>query len=458
MTRKTCILPAVLVLLAAVELFAVATNNFFGAIFTSKGDGTTVNQNVYDSKGDVYLNGGPQNTSSQGLPDGTYYFQVTDPGGAVLLSSDNAMCRQLKVAGGRVAGATGLCPHANGTYDSISGSTPVQLVPFSDTPNAGGEYKVWLIRQTSSTSIDPNDSKKINFRSADAKTDNFKVKKVIVAGLDPLLSGKKFYDANGNGSFDPGESGVAGVRVNVYLNSQLYQTTITDNDGNWVVAIPNDISYRVCEQLPTTCPADATGSYWLQTAPAPDSNGERCYSGLAGSSDIEHLNFGNLAFVPPHGGLTLGFWSNKNGQAVMKANDNFAAALLYLKNLNLKKPDGSDFDPASYTDFRNWLLNGNAVNMAYMLSVQLAATSLDVKYGYLSDSTLVDATSLGLGIVSIGTLRNNANSELNISGGNVTFTGNPLRQDEEILKDALDSINNNKLFFASPTPLGVCYP
>ena len=33
------------------------------------------------SRTDVYLNGGPQNTKSSGLSDGTYYFQVTDPGG-----------------------------------------------------------------------------------------------------------------------------------------------------------------------------------------------------------------------------------------------------------------------------------------------------------------------------------------------------------------------------------------
>src|SRR5262245_57768153 len=50
-----------------------APASFFGAIYTSLGDGTTVNQNLYAQKSDVYLNGGPQNENSQGLPDGTYY-------------------------------------------------------------------------------------------------------------------------------------------------------------------------------------------------------------------------------------------------------------------------------------------------------------------------------------------------------------------------------------------------
>ena len=38
-------------------------------------------------QGRVYINGGPQNEDTQGLPDGTYYFQVTNPSGAVLLST-----------------------------------------------------------------------------------------------------------------------------------------------------------------------------------------------------------------------------------------------------------------------------------------------------------------------------------------------------------------------------------
>lgn len=53
-----------------------------GSIFTTTFDGQTVNENSYSSKDAVYISGGPQNTNSNGLPDGTYYFQVTDdPGG-----------------------------------------------------------------------------------------------------------------------------------------------------------------------------------------------------------------------------------------------------------------------------------------------------------------------------------------------------------------------------------------
>ena len=59
-----------------------------------------------------------------------------------VLSTDDISCRQLLVSNGRVSGATGPCPHANGTFNPANGTTPVQLAPFSDTPNKGGQYKV----------------------------------------------------------------------------------------------------------------------------------------------------------------------------------------------------------------------------------------------------------------------------------------------------------------------------
>jgi hypothetical protein len=122
------------------------------------------------------------------------------------------------------------------------------------------------------------------------------------------------------------------------------------------------------------------------------------------------------------------------------------------------KVSTSDNFAKAYGAFRTWLLSGNAVNMAYMLSVQLIATTFDTKYGCLSRSQLVDATSLGLGIITIGSVMDAANAELCGTGGNLTFSGSPLRDDEEILKNFLDAVNNNRLAFASATPCTVCYP
>src|SRR3954463_7991674 len=86
--------------LIGVPLYAHAPS---GAIFTTLSDGSEVNLNIFPSKEDVYLDGGPGPGAPQeaaGLDDGVYVFQITDPSGKVLLSQDPANCRQFNVAGG----------------------------------------------------------------------------------------------------------------------------------------------------------------------------------------------------------------------------------------------------------------------------------------------------------------------------------------------------------------------
>lgn len=500
---------------------AMPANNFFGAIYTSLGDGTAVNHNIYDNKADVYLNGGPQNTNGPGMPNGTYYFQVTNPSGSTLLSTDLASCRQLTVANGVVSGATGPCPHANGTFNPANLSTPVQLIPFNDTPNSGGEYKVWLIRQTSETTV-AGDGIHITFDNKDTKTDNFKVRLTTgtptptpPANVTYTLSGCKFYDRNANGSWDhfntpnyPNEVTIPGVRIIVTVNGVDQPYVETGQDGCWSLpGVQQNAEYSVRELVPNTGMEPAF--YWVQTAPLPDSMNFQGYSGIADgpftcnqdntvcTGQIGDLDFGDVCFGPARGGLTLGYWSNKNGQKTMTTgmvdistypvsnplnlpvadnpnpdsngmnNDLAFLRRLNLINSSLQKKTGntSAFSPTNYADFNTWLLNGNAVNMAYMLSVQLSATSLDVRHKSLFDTQIVDATSLGLGYTSIGSVRIAANEELiyinpsdpTITGAN-TYTGNPLREDEEILKNFLDGVNNNRLPFAQASPCPVVYP
>ena len=54
--------------------------------------------------------------------------------------------------------------------------------------------------------------------------------------------------------------------------------------------------------------------------------------------------------------------------------------------LNLRNANGTNFDPSSYNTFRSWLLSATATNMAYMLSAQLAATSLGLTRSIAGDS------------------------------------------------------------------------
>ena len=78
-----------------------------GAIFTTNADGSIVNGNTkYLSKcglTGVWLDGGPPvnaPSTAAGLPDGEYYFQVTDPSGKVLLSTDPVNNRCVTIESG----------------------------------------------------------------------------------------------------------------------------------------------------------------------------------------------------------------------------------------------------------------------------------------------------------------------------------------------------------------------
>jgi hypothetical protein len=135
-TLGTC--TRLFVILTAVTLLAgLAAAGTNGAIYTTTSTATTVNGNIYTNKADVYLSGGPQNSNAAGLsPDGAYYFQVTDPSGALLLSTEDIKCRVVQVTGGVVSGVpsddaggfgTPGCYHSPGSFNAANGVTPVQL-------------------------------------------------------------------------------------------------------------------------------------------------------------------------------------------------------------------------------------------------------------------------------------------------------------------------------------------
>ncbi len=179
-----------------------------GAIFTTLADGSEVNFNRYPSKEAVYLDGGPGLGAPQtaaGLDDGLYYFQVTDPSGKTLLSQDPIECRQFLVSDGVITAVTGPCPHATG-FDVDHGAVTVQLMPYADTPNRGGEYKVWVTFATELDCSAPGN--KHCFVPRHSKTDNFKVAGFI-REIDVLF----FPDRDGDGMQQWDEYQMSGYHV-----------------------------------------------------------------------------------------------------------------------------------------------------------------------------------------------------------------------------------------------------
>ena len=189
-------------LLVAAAVFALATAVFStavmaaqsgpvtGAIFTTDQNSTFVNGNVYDTATDVYLNGGPRPNApctAAGLPNGDYYFQVTDPSGKVLLSYefvDGANHPFVDISQRKVNVTGGLMKSYSGTrYTGIgkcSGAITVELFPYLRTPNPGGEYKVWMtpVGDYACGLSNPQNDCTIGFFGfipSKSKTDNFKV-------------------------------------------------------------------------------------------------------------------------------------------------------------------------------------------------------------------------------------------------------------------------------------------
>jgi hypothetical protein len=419
-----------------------------GAIYTTKGDGSLVNGNVYDSKEEVYLNGGPPPNapcSAAGLPDGDYYFQVTDPSGTVLLSNDPIGERKVRVTGGVFTQYLGTT-HAVGS-GRCPGAISVALFPYDDTPNPGGEYKVWLTR------VEDYDPTKgvFGFLPAKSKTDNFKVR--MAGGEEPAnvaIYGYKWYDTNTNGLWDEGEPAIPGWRIEK-VPPEPSDVTYTGASGQYSFLVPaNSGPYTISEVPPP--PGWWPAGQWINTTPT---------SGTVtvGTEDVHGPDFGNVC-LGAGGGRTLGFWSNRNGQSVLNGLG-MSTILGQLSALNLVKADGSPFDPNSYTEFRNWILSANATNMAYMLSAQMTAMYLNVRAGFVSASALVYApgtnSANAAGFATVGDLLSEANLEL--AAHPTAYDGDPWRSYQEALKNAFDWANNDRTFvqpgpeacpFASP--------
>jgi hypothetical protein len=157
-------------------LWPTTTAALTGAVYTSNIDGSIINANVdYPSKADVYLTGGPCNGGSH-LAAGDYYFEVTSPNG-VLLSSDSIGSRKFTVANDYIQSTTSHSTHAVNCSPPVTGVT-VQLIPFDDTPNSGGEYKLTIATAATVEACAGFVAASTSFEicnSADSKSDNFKV-------------------------------------------------------------------------------------------------------------------------------------------------------------------------------------------------------------------------------------------------------------------------------------------
>jgi hypothetical protein len=265
-----------------------------GAVFTTNEDGNVVNGNVYEDAVEVFLNGGPivpkgsagskktdskdqkskdNNTNGKngknqkddgrgshgyvkpqpaGLPDGRYYFQVTDPSGRTLLSSDPVEDRQFDVENGYIQNVYGSPSHYYGIltdpFPPDFSHKVVQLAPFNSTPNRGKEYKVWI---TPVAAYRPGRGFH-GFLPTCSKTDNFKARRNDGSSggggqedsIEVTFKGTTYYDENLSHALDRTEKPYPGVMIVVYevfpdgsLSQDPKDAKKSDNNGVWELKV-----------------------------------------------------------------------------------------------------------------------------------------------------------------------------------------------------------------------------
>jgi hypothetical protein len=432
-----------------------------GAIFTTDSTCTGTNVNIFSAKSQVYLDGGPAHPGAAGLPDGYYYVKVTEPDGTLLGTSVGTAN---ETPAHVTSGDFDLCYQLSSILHKASDApaTPFPINGYDTTSNPGGEYKVWV---SSVSSFDSNSS----------KTDNFKVKGTpeceTECGPPPsgTLTIEKCYDANASGACDPGEQKLTGWRMRIQDNLDWIRHTDATGTGPLSLVLDPD-KYCVTESDPVQqnwfhtgvsggAPINpiAPGESQCDSA-TPNANAKTAAQVNLAVDGAEDIVFANVC-VGAGGGLTLGFWSNKNGQKLEDASD-FAA----LTAMNLKKANGTDQDftgnlSQNKSTLNSFLLGANATNMANMLSAQLAAMTLNVRHGNVNGEGLVYAPgALGAnanGFISVNKLIAEANTELGLHP--LSLSGSPYRAYQEALKTALDKANNN-LTFVQSTPCAFSFP
>jgi hypothetical protein len=386
-----------------------------GAIFTTDSTCSGVNLNIYGSKLDVYLDGGPAHPGAASLPDGCYYVQVTDPSGATVLGTSvgSGTEQPFCVVGGEPADCYQLWNILIKGSDASQG--------YDDTPNMGGEYKVWVSTESS-------------FANNSTKTDNFKVREGGGGDQTADLCVRKFYDANVNGIWDTNEVEITGWQFTLFGTVGFDTMQIPHSDTPWCGVVDPD-TFTVMEADPLNPPT------WLHTTPTT----VVITLGVGQHGDVI---FGNVC-LGAGGGLTLGYWSNKNGQKLENAADFTALTALNLRTATGANQDFTGSLAQNKTTLNSFLLGANATNMANMLSAQLAAMTLNVRHAFVNGAAIVSApgcgnTGLNNQFITINDLMAAADAELLVH--NVTTSGSPFRAYQECLKNALDNANNNLNF------------
>lgn len=267
------------------------------------------------------------------------------------------------------------------------------------------------------------------------------------AGVGPIASvlrcpvwwicGVTFYDANLNGIQDAGECGLPGRSITIIGPSDTITVTTDATGGYCRTCLPAG-TYTICQELP-----DSTATCkWITTT-------------LCKTKDVTEPWRANLgsAYSCLDGGRSIGYWSNKHGGALITDTD-----LSVLRTLNLRNPNGSNFDPTTVSEYQQWLTSAGASNMAYKLSEHLSALKLNLAHGLTIPAGDVDAgrdltSMMDYANCLLGNPIGACGGAFAGQNGSVTKAG-ALGTEQERVKNIIAKINSSGSF-VQPAPCGL---
>lgn len=377
-------LPALV--LAASLLGSLASAQIDGAVYTT--DVAGLAKDSFPKGPDVYLAGGPgQNAGcvGAGLADGLYYFQVTDPAGATLLSSDRLPDRIVRVVGGVFVSASSTHAVALGPC----GSKIVQLYPFLRAPDGAGEYKVWITPVGSHVPGGPN----FGFLSDKSKTDFFRLENAAPVN-QAVIQGTVFFDYDQDGAYDPlvvGERPVPGWRVEI----DGLGVTFTDQDGHYEFIRDENTIHVIDSIAPAPGYVGVVDGRWAPTTPISAS--------VVAVAPVTTLDFGLLFLTnTPQFATSKQFWQHGGKPLLQAAGQRWRRVVngLCLRASStvpfpppvpdptlFRVPDLGPFDDA-YDAFVRFLSGPSDHVLANILSKEYATAMLNASVGPLAQETV----------------------------------------------------------------------
>lgn len=409
----------------------------------------------FATKQAVYFSAGPK---EGGLADGEYSFAVVVPGyqnGAYKDGIDGNLSDA--VAGGTTGDDGTGDHHGNRTFTvkdheivaysgqhrlgtSEGGRKLINLGVFDDSPNPGGLY-VLTICSVQALPVPV------------CKYDAF----VVGEEVRPhraRVAGAVYYDANTDGHLNPGEAPLADFHVK-YSNGvkenkkdAMVGTEPTALDGNFAVMVePDELTFWL----------EPPKGNWMQTGNLANQavmfdrslaalDDDMSYGLTVEAASLTDGVFFGAVCMGGGGARDAAFWGGMAPLAMLGPDE-----LALLRELNLRRANGMPFDPETVPEFKDWLNNASAANMASRLSAQLAVMALNVEKDFVDREALIFAPDTRKandnGFAHVADIIGEADATLSKHG--LTVEGGLERTHQEHLMNALADANTNKTFVQS---------